>query len=279
MKTLPLSCADFTFPLLKHEDSCCLISLLGLEGVDIGFFSERSHIRPETVAGREAQEGARLKARLEDLGLKVSDVFLQTGSVHSQRAANHPEKSEREAGFEMFRRAIEFTLACGSRHLTGLPGVSFEGVSEADCLKLAAEESSRRAAEAAQAGLSYSIEPHTGSIAATPAKALEFVNLAENVTLTLDYGHFIQAGFSNEEVHPLLDHAAHFHARGAAKGRLQAPVSENEIDFPAAMHRLAARGYEGWVCLEYVWIDWGGCNRCDNISESLLLRDLLRALD
>jgi sugar phosphate isomerase/epimerase len=275
MKKIPLSCADFTFPLLRHEDSCRLISMLGVEGVDIGFFSERSHIRPDSVAGHESEEGSKVKVRLSDLGLVVSDVFLQTGAVHSRRAANHPDKTEREAGFEMFRRAVDFALACGSRHLTGLPGVSFEGVSDEDSLNRAAEESSRRAAFAAESGLSYSVEAHVGSIAPTPAKAQEFVKLAGNVTLTLDYGHFIYAGFSNADIHPLLDHAGHFHARGASRGRLQAPVSENMIDFDTVKSRLSERGYGGWICLEYVWIDWEGCNRCDNVSETLLLRKLL----
>lgn len=272
MIPIPLSCADFTFPLLKHEDSCRLISMLGVQGVDIGFFNGRSHLRPEDVQGREGGEGARLKARLGDLGLVASDVFLQTGATHDQRAANHPEKSERDAGFEMFRRAVDFALACGSQHLSGLPGISFEGVADGDSLRLAAEESSRRATLAAEAGLAYSVEPHVGSIAPTPQKALEFVRLAGNVTLTLDYGHFIYAGFSNEEIHPLLEHAGHFHARGAAAGRLQAPVSENVIDFATVKARLASRGYDGWICLEYVWIDWEGCNRCDNVSETLLLK-------
>jgi sugar phosphate isomerase/epimerase len=276
MKSIPLSCADFTFPLLKHEGSCRLISMLGVQGVDIGFFNGRSHLRPEDVHGRESEEGAILKTRLGDLGLVASDVFLQTGATHGQRAVNHPEKSEREAGFEMFRRAVDFTVACGSRHLSGLPGVSFEGVADGDSLQRAAEESSRRAALAGEAGLCYSVEPHVGSIAPTPDKALEFVKLAGDMTLTLDYGHFVYAGFSNEEIHPLLDHAGHFHARGAAKGRLQAPVSENVIDFHAVNKRLVSRGYDGWICLEYVWIDWEGCNRCDNVSETLLLKSLFQ---
>lgn len=276
MKKIPLSCADFTFPLLKHEDACKLISMLGVEGVDIGFFTGRSHVRPEQVEGREAAEGSKLKSRLGDLGLTASDVFLQTGATHDERAANHPDKTQREAGFEMFRRAVDFALACGSSHLTGLPGVSFKGVSDKDSFKLAAEESSRRAAFAAESGLSYSVEAHIGSIAATPAKAQEFVKLSGNVTLTLDYGHFIYTGFSNADIHPLLDCAGHFHARGAAKARLQAPVSENTIDFTTVTSRLTERAYGGWICLEYVWIDWEGCNRCDNVSETILLRNLFQ---
>jgi sugar phosphate isomerase/epimerase len=271
--TLPLSCADFTFPLLNHEDACRLISILGLKGVDIGFFAGRSHIRPEDVRGRESAAGSEIKARLSDLGLKASDVFFQPGENLSQRAVNHPAKNERDEGWEMFRRAVDFALATGTRHIGGLPGMGFD---RSDDLQIAAEESSHRAALALEAGLVYGVEPHVGSIIPTPEKTLEFLKMAPGVKLILDYGHFIHAGFSNEDAHPLLAHASHFHARGGAKGRLQTPVSENDIDFPEINRRLTALNYPGWVCLEYVWIDWEGCNRCDNLSETILLREIFQ---
>ena len=215
--------------------------------------------------------------RLADLDLKVSDVFIQTGANHRERAANSPEARERKAGYEMFLSALEFAVACGSRHITGLPGMPFEGVSASDGLKLAAEESSRRAAAAKQAGLIYGVEAHVGSIAPTPAAALELIHAGEGISLTLDYGHFIYAGHTNEEIHPLLEHASHFHARGAAPRQLQAPMKENTVDFSYVTHSLERRNYPGWICLEYVWIDWEGCNRADNVSETVLLRDTLHS--
>ena len=36
-------------------------------------------------------------------------------------------------------------------------------------------------------------------------------------------------------------------------------------------------GYSGYVGIEYVWIDWEHCNEVDNLSETILLRDLLRS--
>ena len=36
-------------------------------------------------------------------------------------------------------------------------------------------------------------------------------------------------------------------------------------------------GYRGWIGVEYVWIDWEHCNESDNVSETIQLRDLLRA--
>ena len=45
---LKLACADFTFPILPHEQVLALISMLGLKGVDIGLFEDRSHLQPST---------------------------------------------------------------------------------------------------------------------------------------------------------------------------------------------------------------------------------------
>jgi hypothetical protein len=40
---------------------------------------------------------------------------------------------------------------------------------------------------------------------------------------------------------------------------------------------LAASGYRGYLAVEYVWIEWENMNRCDNVSETLLMRDRLFA--
>ena len=36
-------------------------------------------------------------------------------------------------------------------------------------------------------------------------------------------------------------------------------------------------GYRGYLGIEYVWIDWEHCNEVDNLSETIRLRDFLRA--
>ena len=53
-------------------------------------------------------------------------------------------------------------------------------------------------------------------------------------------------------------------------------MKENEIPFPAIRDALQGLNYPGWICLEYVWVDWEGCNRTDNVAETILLRDLIR---
>ena len=55
-------------------------------------------------------------------------------------------------------------------------------------------------------------------------------------------------------------------------------VSENEIDFKTIVSRFKEKGFLGFTCLEYVHVDWEGCNKTDNVSETIQLQKLLRKL-
>jgi hypothetical protein len=34
---------------------------------------------------------------------------------------------------------------------------------------------------------------------------------------------------------------------------------------------------DGYLALEYVWLEWEHCHECDNLAETILLRDRLLA--
>jgi sugar phosphate isomerase/epimerase len=272
---MKLSCADFTFPLLPHGDVLTLIKLLGLEGVDLGIFSGRSHWTPEKVLADVPRAVKQIRSSLDRHGLAPADVFLQTGPEPAVHAANDPEDSVRDKNRNTFRGILDFTVRLGAKHLTSLPGVWHSGVDKEKGWNLAVEEARWRRAEAAKNGIEYAVEPHVGSLIPDSNSALRFAQEAE-VTLTLDYGHFVYQGRPPAEADILLPHTSHFHARGGASGKLQSTMKENEIPFPAIRDALQRRNYPGWICLEYVWIDWEGCNRTDNVAETVLLRDLIR---
>jgi sugar phosphate isomerase/epimerase len=117
-----------------------------------------------------------------------------------------------------------------------------------------------------------------GSIAPDPRSAAALVEQVPGLTLTLDYTHFTRLGVGDAEVEPLVKYASHFHARGARQGRLQAPLNQSTIDYRRVLEVMDQTGYSGWLGIEYVWMDWEHCNECDNLSETLLLRDFLRGL-
>jgi sugar phosphate isomerase/epimerase len=274
---LNFSCADYSFPVLDRSAALWLIKLLGLTHVDIGLFARSSHFSPIELQASPRSYTTQILDELNSAELGVSDVFVQIGVDPSECSANDPNPVIRNNNRDVFTRSLEFCIALGCNHLTGLPGVFHPETSRDHDLELAVEEASRRVKECSAAGVHYAIEPHVGSICADVESTRAFLDAVEGLTLTLDYGHFVMAGETSAQVHNLLPSASHVHVRGGAAGRLQTSVEENTIDFPGMLSGLHRRAYDGFLALEYVWVDWNGCNRTDNVSETILLRRALES--
>jgi sugar phosphate isomerase/epimerase len=270
--------ADYSFPLLSWEKSLRLARDLGMTGIDLSLFQDRSQLKPEEVLANPSAAGARARAAVEASGLTVADVFGIPGKNFVDRCPNHPDAAIRRESREYFRRLVDFAVACKSAHLTVLPGMAFDSEDFASSFARCIEELSWRVDSARHAGLEFAVEGHTGSIISDPAQAERLVRSVPGLTLTLDLGHWIAQGYKQADTNPLIDYASHVHARCASPGRLQSPLKTNTIDFEDLVMRLTARHYAGWYAIEYVWIDWEHCNECDNLSETILFRDFLRSL-
>ena len=276
---LELACADFTFPLLPHDQVLALIAVLEIPAVDIGLFEGRSHLQPSTELQQTGRAARALRARLDGHGLRAADVFLQVDNDGRSYAINHPLAARRRRARDWFERTLEYAATCGAAHLSISPGVLFpDDEPRAESLARAPAELAWRIERARPYGIVMGVEPHLGSVAARPAAALRLVKAVPGLTFTLDYGHFARAGIADREVEPLLLHASHFHVRGARRGALQASMRDNTIDFARIVQVMRATGYRGYLGLEYVWTEWENCNRVDNLSETILFRDYLRGL-
>ncbi|MSR84668.1 MAG: sugar phosphate isomerase/epimerase [Candidatus Latescibacteria bacterium] len=272
------ACADFTFPLLTHDQSLQLVSLLDFKGVDIGLFEERSHLWPSREFKNVARSARALRKKLDGLGLKPADIFLQMAPDFKAFAINHPEGRRRKKARDWFQRTLDYTAGCGGKHITLLPGVHFEEESQADSLARCADELAWRLAQAKKHRLTVSVEAHVGSIAPRPSLAAALIGRVPGLTLTLDYTHFTRIGLPDSSVEPLVKHASHFHVRGARRGRLQERFAHNTIDYGRVFKAMQKADYKGWIGIEYVWQDWEHCNECDNLSETVLFRDFFRNL-
>lgn len=273
-----ISCSDYTFPLLPRPKRFALLELLGFHFVDLGLFERNTGMRPAQLAADRRGFTRQLKSELRRASLRVSDVFLQIGLEPAIAAANDPNPLVRTRNRKMFLLALELCSALECAHLTGLPGVRHSQVAEADDIALAQEVAAWRVHVAAGAGVKYAIEPHLGSICPDLDSTRAFVESVPGLTLTLDYGHFVTTGVPSSEIHALLPFASHIHARGGVPGRLQATLEENTIDFDGMVRHLRERKYRGSMAVEYVWTEWGQCNRADNVSETILLRRRLEDL-
>lgn len=270
-----ISCADFTFPVPDRATALKLIKLLGFRFVDIGLFARNAHFSPGELLSRRNPFIEDVRRDLAAGELEVSDVFLQIGTEPSVSSANDPDADVRARNQVVFQHAVEFCVAIGCGHMTGLPGIEHDRLPAESSFALAAEAAHWRTRLCAEAGVIYSIEPHIGSICQDVASTQRLLAAVAGLTLTLDYGHFVAAGEQSSRVDVLLSSATHIHVRGGAPGRLQTSVRDNAIDFSAMMTALKRMHYDGFLALEYVWSDWMDCNRTDNVSETLLLRRTL----
>jgi len=252
-----------------------VIALLGLRGADIGLFEGHGHLKPSAELKKPAANGAKMKRRLAAHELLASDIFLQIHAGFVEFAINHPEAKRREFAREQFLRALDYTNAAGADHVTILPGVTFENESREKSIARSADELAWRVVQAKKHKLQLAVEPHVGSLTDTPEKALDLVKRVPGLGFTLDYAHFTRAGIADARIEPLTKFATHLHARTARRGRLQAPLKENTIDYPRVVKALAQQKFSGWIALEYVWIDWEHCNEVDIVSETVQLKNWL----
>ena len=272
------ACADFTFPLLPHDDVLALIAMLGFTGVDVGLFEERSHLWPSREFANVEASARQLKAKLDARGLQAADVFLQLAEDFTPYAINQPDATRRRQARESFMRTLDYAAACGCRHVTTLPGVTFADEAPASSWNRAVDELAWRVEQTQAHELIFGVEAHVGSIVSDPLTAAQLVEAVPGLTLTLDYTHFTRLGMADSEIEPLVKYASHFHVRGAREGRLQESFARNTIDYARVYAAMLETEYTGWIGIEYVWIDWEHCNECDNLSETILFRDFLRAV-
>jgi sugar phosphate isomerase/epimerase len=273
------SCAEYTFPLLPRVERFKLLQLLGFKYADLGLFERSSDLRPGQLAADPKNFTRLLKSDLKSAGLAVSDVFLQIGLDPTLNAANDPSPRVRSRNRRVFTQALELCAALACKHLTGLPGVHHSDSTVADDLALASEEAAWRQRTASEAGVTYAIEAHIGSICSDVASARSLIEAVPGLSLTLDYGHFVAENIPSREVHSLLPFASHVHVRGGAPGQLQTPLADNKIDFKGMIRRLKKQDSDVFLALEYVWTDWRQCNRTDNVSETILLRRFLEDIE
>jgi len=275
---LKLAACDYTFPKLQWEQSLRLVRELGVAAVDLALFAGRSHLDITEVFQDLPGSARRVNEALASSGLRIADVFGQPGKIFEENAVNHPDASVRKSAADFFHRLLEFTLRCNGGHISLLPGVNFPTECEEDSLRRCMDELAWRVEAAAKVGVTLGVEAHLGSIIPTPATAAYLLEKTPGLTLTLDYAHFTYQGIPDSAIEPLVARTSHFHARGACRGKLQSAMSENTIDFARAIRAMQKANYRGFVVLEYVWVEWLDLNRVDNVSETIILRDLLQGV-
>ena len=53
-------------------------------------------------------------------------------------------------------------------------------------------------------------------------------------------------------------------------------MKDNTIDYERIVDQLVDADFDGFIATEYVWIEWERANECDNVSETVMMRDRIR---
>ena len=274
---MELTCTSFSFPLLPFEKSLQQIALLDIPFVDLGAHADGSHLQPAEIENDPIRQADLVTRAADAAGVRIADLFPTFGMGFRDRPVNTPDEATRRANRSRFEAFVRFCRQAGCPGITLLPGVVWADLGQERSFDLARSALTDLVEIGGAAGLRVSVEAHLESVVEQPEQALALVAAVPGLQLTLDYSHFVAGGIAVERVHPLVPHAGHFHARQTAPGHLQRPQSAGTLDFGEIVRRLREAEYGGHLCVEYTWQEWRGCNTEDVLSETILMRDELRA--
>jgi len=274
---MKISTAAFSLSYLTFEQAARVWSTVGMRHIDVGVGTLwadcpfRSNIDTGDLLADAGKVADRMRRVAEENGLSYANLFRQ-GTNFYEAAVNHPDPNVRESNKEWFAALVAVCKAVGIPSITLLPGMPYERVEWAQCYALARQELTWMAKAASDAGLFLCIEPHLGSVVERPEDAKRLAEETPGLKLTLDYSHFVVKGLDLAPVHELVPFAGHFHARHCAPGQLQTGAEASAMDFPDILGRLKAVGYNGFLSIEYTWLDWEGCKNVDVAAETLILK-------
>lgn len=272
---MEISCTTDCFPLVEHDLALDMVAGLGFRFHDLMLAGNRTEHRPEVIRLDVERWAGRLAERAARRRLAYSDVFVIPWSDFTSLAPNHPDDRIREESRQLFAAMVDFAAGVGAPGLTVLPGIDWPGETHQESLERAAAEMVDRTEIGRARGIRVSFEPHRGGVCESVEDTLALCG--RGVEVTVDLAHFVAAGTGPHEIELLFPHTRHIHVRGAAPGRLQAPMKSNEIEFEWVVDALEAAGYDGALTIEYAWSEWFGLNRVDVLSEVVLLSDRLKA--
>jgi sugar phosphate isomerase/epimerase len=265
-----LSVTSWSFPACSLDEAWAITQALGFRAMDVGFFHGPALDKARVLADPRSA-AADLGAR----GIRAANLYWLFGDGLADRALTDP--AARKANVTDFVAACRFAEAAGIPSVFVLPGVSGTAP-KAEAITESAASLRALLAVARDHGVILTVEPHVGGVLGSPDDTLALLQQAPGVKLALDYAHFACMGFPQPAIDPLAAHAGHVHLRQARPGALQAKWGEGVLDPAAMVATLRGAGYDGWLAVEYVHQAYMNTLSDDVLTETVRMRDAMRAL-
>ena len=161
VRSTPLSCTSFSFPMLSLAQALQVIVILDLDGVDLCIANGARDVRAEAVISDATGLGRKHRQICQDFGLEVYDVFAHIGSSVSDRPINIADPSTIVENRVILSCYFEYAQAAGSPGVTISPGL-LDPLDAHGAFMRAASELSWACEQARSFGIELSVEPHLG---------------------------------------------------------------------------------------------------------------------
>lgn len=268
--TMKLSLASWSLRACNLDEAAAISRALGINALDVGYFYGPALDKAELLA-----HPGKVAERVRGLGIDLPNFYHLFGSTLSDRNLANP--ANRKANEADLKIVAGFCKQAGIPTIFVLPGVCNPGQGRAEALKESAESLRRLLPLAGEQDVQLTIEPHVHSYLESPQLVLDLLGAVPGLKLTLDYAHFVCLGWRQDEIDVLAPHAAHVHLRQAKPGALQTKVHQGTINFEAQLATLRDAGYSGRLSLEYVHQDYMDTLHDDVLTETIVLRDQVKA--
>ena len=265
-----LSLTAWSLPACTLAEAAGIAKVLGIGALDVGYF-----YRPALDKARLLAQPERVADEVRGLGVELPCLYHLFGASLADRNLADPRHMAENAAD--LRQAAKFCRAAGIGVIFVLPGVINPGQGRGQALAQSAESLRRLVPIAAEEGVRLTVEPHVHSYLETPALVLELLDRVPGLKLTLDYAHFVCLGYRQEEIDGLAPHAGHVHLRQTRPGALQTKLAKGTINIGAQLATLRDAGYDGHMALEYTHQDYMDSLYDDILTETIQLRDAVRA--
>lgn len=252
---LHLGCCSQNFRGLGLDECVRLTAGMGFKYVNIGAYSDSFPVSPLDILKNPAKTGRNIKdvCRRYDVTpveFFICSVVLEDGT---RVQPNDGDEVRRRRMIEAFRRVCECAAEAGLVHIMGVPGEVAANGSEDHGMAVSLDTLPRMLEISRDAGVGFTIEPHTGSILTSPDAVLGMISKLPGIGLSLDYSHFIGAGFRPEDLIPLHARAAHIHAKPARGGVPKCLFHEGEDYFRVMLKNLLDRRWDGVMAMECMY--------------------------
>ena len=250
-----LGCCSQNFRGLGLEDCVRLTAGMGFKYINIGAFTEDFPVPPSKILADPVKTGREIKEVCARYGTVPVEFFICSVKIGdgTRVQPNDPDESRRRTMLEAFRKVCECAVEAGLSHIMGVPGELEANTSPDKGMSVSLDTLPKMQEIAREAGTALTIEPHRGSLLASPEDALAMLAKLPGMTLSLDYSHFIGGGFSPKELIPLHAHARHIHAKPARNGVGKCLFYDGDDYYEPLLKDLLDRNWEGVMAMECMY--------------------------